>query len=264
MTASERRESIISMLHNSNFIKISDIVSTFNVSNETARRDLDYLQDQNVVRRVYGGAVMDSPIPHTTAAIPQRSRFSNILATIGKEAAALVRPGEAVFIGPGSTALQVARHLRERSNLTVVTSSLAVASELTSSDVNTYILGGLLNRDEQDIRGELARMCIQQFYFDKAFFGCGGVTLDLGVMDFSSTHTPIHTQIVSRARERILVTGSKKFGTHAFLSACALSDINTVITDTHIPATYYDALKEMGVRMILVDAALDEAMDTEE
>ena len=121
--ASERRESIISMLHNSNFIKISDIVSTFNVSNETARRDLDYLQDQNVVRRVYGGAVMDSPIPHTTAAIPQRSRFSNILATIGKEAAALVRPGEAVFIGPGSTALQVARHLRERSNLTVVTSS---------------------------------------------------------------------------------------------------------------------------------------------
>ncbi len=264
MTASERRETIISMLHSSNFIKISDIVSTFNVSNETARRDLDYLQDQNVVRRVYGGAVMDGPIVRTTASAPRRSGFSNILAAIGKEAAALVKPGESVFIGPGSTALQVARHLRERNNITVVTSSLAVASELTSSDVNTYILGGLLNRDEQDIRGELARICIQHFYFDKAFFGCGGVTLDLGVMDFSSTHTPIHTQIVSRANQRILVTGSKKFGTHAFLSACALSDINTIITDTQIPSAYYEALKDMAIRMILVDANLDELTDNEE
>lgn len=264
MTASERREAIISMLHSSNFIKISDIVATFNVSNETARRDLDYLQDQNVVRRVYGGAVMDGPIVRSAASAPQSSRFSNILAAIGKEAAALVRPGEAVFIGPGSTALQVARHLRERSNITVVTSSLAVANELTSSDVNTYILGGLLNRDEQDIRGELARMCIQQFYFDKAFFGCGGAMLDLGVMDFSSTHTPIHTQIVSRARERILVTGSKKFGTPAFLSACALSDINTVITDTQIPTTYYEAMKEMGIRLVLVDANLDSITDSED
>lgn len=261
MTASKRREHIISMLQSTNFIKISDIVSTFDVSNETARRDLDYLQDQKIVRRVYGGAVMDSR-PSRVQQSPRPSRFSGELNAIGKAAAELVKPGEAVFIGPGTTALEVARHLRSRSNITVVTNSLAAATALSTSDVTTYILGGLINRDEQDLRGELVRENISHFYFDKAFLGCGGVTLELGLMDFSTT--PVHNQVISRAGQRILVTSSKKFGAHAFLSACALEDINVIITDTQIPANYYTALKEMGIHLILVDADLDAVPDTEE
>lgn len=263
MRASERRNAIIAMLHENNFIKMSDIVSMFDVSNETARRDLDYLQDQKIVRRVYGGAIMEGQALLSNK-IPRPSMFNNEIDAIGKAAAEMVKPGEAVFIGPGSTALQVARHLRTRSNITVVTNSLAVATELVSSDVTTYIFGGLLNCDEQDIRGELVRECASHFFFDKAFFGCGGVTLDLGVMDFSSTHTPIHSQVVNRANQRILVASSKKFGTPAFLSACSLKDINVVITDIKIPELYYSSLKDMGIKLILVEADLSTTQDFED
>ena len=263
MRASERRSAIIAMLHDKNFIKMSDIVSMFDVSNETARRDLDYLQDQQIVRRVYGGAIIEgnSLLPNKKS---HPSLLNSELNAIGKAAAEMVFPGEAVFIGPGSTALQVARHLRNRSNITVVTNSLAVATELVSSDVTTYILGGLLNRDEQDIRGELVRECANHFFFDKAFFGCGGITLDLGVMDFSATHTPIHSQVVKRANQRILVASSKKFGTHAFLSACSLNDINVIITDMKIPEVYYSSLKDMGIKLVLVEADLSVSQDFED
>lgn len=253
MTTAERRESIIALLRNTNFIKISDIVTAFNVSNETARRDLDYLQDQNVVRRVYGGAVMEGqgnwPQKNT-----RMSHITSELDAIGKAAAALVKPGDAVFIGTGSTTLQVARYLCDKNNITVVTSSMAVANMLSSSGVTTYILGGLISRDEQDVRGDIATECIKQFFFDIAFLGCGGVTLDHGLMDFSSVHIPVHSEVVKRSNQRILVTGSKKFGTHAIRIACDLQDINTIITDTQIPEVYYDALREKGLRIILTEA----------
>lgn len=260
MTTAERREHIISLLNNRKFIKISDIVTTFNVSNETARRDLDYLQDQNMVRRVYGGAVLEGQGNWPRMRM-QLSRFTSELDAIGKAAADLVKPGDAVFLGPGSTTLQVARYLCDKSDITVVTSSMAAANLLSSSGVPTYILGGLINRDEQDVRGDIATECIKQFFFDIAFLGCGGVTLDHGLMDFSSVHIPIHSQVVKRSNQRILVASSKKFGTHAIRVACSLQDINTIITDTQIPEVYYDALREKGIRIILTEADHSAAPD---
>lgn len=263
MNATKRRESIIAMLRSANFVKMSDIASTFNVSTETARRDLDYLQHQNIVRRVYGGAMMADQAGGQQT-VSRLSRFTSELNAIGMAAADMVNPGEAVFIGPGSTTLQVARHLRNRKDITVVTNSFAAANELYSSDVTTYVLGGLLSKDEQDIRGDLANSYVNRFFFDKAFLGCGGITMDFGVMDFTTTHSPIHSHVVKRSGKRILVASSKKFGTPAFVSACSLDDINTIVTDNQLPEEYCIFLQERGIQLILVEPDLDYSLDPDE
>ena len=130
--------------------------------------------------------------------------------------------------------------------------------------MTTYVVGGLLNKDEQDIRGDLANSSVSRFFFDKAFLGCGGITMDFGVMDFSTTHSPIHSQVVKRSGKRILVAGSKKFGTPAFVSACSLDDINTVVTDNLLPEEYCTFLQEKGIQLILVEPDLEYSLDFDE
>jgi len=92
MTAAERRETILAMFRHSDFVKITDIVSRFDVSNETARRDLDYLQDQQLIRRVYGGAILRERSA-TSVPVTPRSKLTRELSAIGKAAAELVGPG---------------------------------------------------------------------------------------------------------------------------------------------------------------------------
>ncbi|MEA4964912.1 MAG: DeoR/GlpR family DNA-binding transcription regulator [Oscillospiraceae bacterium] len=251
MTATERREKIVAMLQHTNFIKITDVVSQFEISNETVRRDLDYLQDQKLIRRVYGGAILKE----RTQTVPShQSHLISELSAIGRAAADLVVPGESVFLCNGSTTLQVAHYLRSRSNITVVTNSLAIINELADSEVNLIILGGRLSSGERDISGDLTVDCVNRFYCDKAFFGCGGATMELGVMDYNSGSMPLHPYVIQRSAQHILVASSQKFGTPAFVTACSLDDVDLIISDTQLSEDYQTHLREHGIELLLVDA----------
>ena len=264
MTATERRENIITMLQRTNFIKITDIVSQFDISNETARRDLDYLQDQKLIRRVYGGAILKERPQEPDAAPRRHSHLSGELSAIGRAAAELVAPGESVFLCNGSTTLQVAHCLRSRSNITVVTNSLSIINELADSEVNLIVLGGRLSSGERDISGDLAVDCVNHFYCDKAFFGCGGVTLELGVMDYNSGGMPLHPHVIQRSAQHILVASSQKFGAPAFVTACSLDDVDVIISDTQLSEEYQVRLRERGIQLLLVDAEPDTAGDSDD
>lgn len=253
MTAAERRESILAMFQSSDFVKITDIVSRFDISNETARRDLDYLQDQQLVRRVYGGAILKERAPSWQTKVTRQSRLTAELRAIGKAGAELVAPGETVFMTNGSTTLQVARYLRGRSNITVVTNSLAVINELANTDVDVFVIGGRLHSGEHDIYGDVAQECVNKYYCDKAFIGCGGITKDLGVMDYGRG-SPLHSHVIKRSAQHILVTGSQKFGMPAFINACSLEDVDVIITDNKLAEEYQVMVQEAGIKLILVDA----------
>lgn len=253
MTVSERRESIIDMFRSANFVTITDIVNQFNISNETARRDLDYLQNQRIVQRVYGGAIL---CQHYGKNIPAQAPRN--LSALGKVAADLVKSGESIILGNGSTMLQVTKHLRNRKNITVITHSLANINALAGSNVNVIIPGGQLSHDELDISGMLTSECIDQFYCNKAIFGCGGITDNLDIMDHMSHSIPLHKHFVRRSSQHILVTASHKFGVPAFAKGCSMSDIDIVITDTQLNEEYARRIRELGIELIMVDLDEDE------
>lgn len=253
MTLSERRESIIEMFHITNFVTITDIVNRFGISNETARRDLDYLQDQELIQRVYGGAILRQYYGQSMTPRAPRN-----LSAIGKAAADLVKPGESIFLGNGSTTLQVAKHLRSRRNITVITGSLANINMLADSDVNLIVLGGHLSHNELDICGTLATDCISKFYCNKAIFGCGGITGDFDIMDYNSNNLPLHSQFVRHSAQHILVTASSKFDTPAFSMGCSIQDIDVIITDTQLPAEYARRIRSLGIELITVELDSDD------
>ena len=248
MTVTERRESIMDMFQSTNFLTITEIVTRFVISNETARRDLDYLQSQKLIQRVYGGAIL---MPQTDISRPVRGPRN--LSAIGKVAADLVKPGESIFLGNGSTTLQVAQHLRRRNNITVITNSLANVNVLAGTSVNLIVLGGNINPDELNICGDLAVDCTNQFYCNKAFFGCGGITNNLDIMDHNNTSAPLHSHFIERSSQHILVTSSPKFDAPAFVKACSMRDVDIVITDTQLSRDYAQRIRDLGVELILVE-----------
>ena len=146
MLAQERHALILDILREKKIIRISDIATQFGISNLTARRDLDALQAQQLIRRVHGGAVLlEQENGRGPGQAPVRPRGRNAqreeIRAIGKLAASLIRDGDVVFLGTGTTVLEVARHMRRLSNLTVMTNSLAVINELADSGNTIYVLG---------------------------------------------------------------------------------------------------------------------------
>lgn len=251
MLAQERHAVILEMLRERSIIKISDIAKRFGVSNLTARRDLDALQDQNLIRRVYGGAVLLDAVGESVdvgATFRRRAAQAEVRA-IGKAAAAMVQEGDILFLGTGTTVLEVARQIRHLSNLTVITGSLAVINELADTGNTLYVLGGKLDKEEHSFGGSNASQMLQTFCADKAFVGCGGVSMTHGVTDYSTRVADIDRLMVQQASRAIMVCASHKFGNTALSVVCPLSDLDMIITDDGISPRHCEALRRQGVEL---------------
>lgn len=248
-----RQEIILNALHEKGSVRISDLAEQFQVSAITVRRDLEELADQGLLTKVYGGAVM-----------PQRYRLGRAQADlshnyrektrIASAAAALVRDGETILLDIGTTTLEIAKNLRSLRQLTVLTNSVPILTEMAGSDAAVYSLGGFMRHSEMALCGSLALYSISQFCVDKAFIGCGGVTIQNGITDYSADSAELHAAIAQRAKQTYLVTDSSKFGRDAFAVVGQIASVHGIITDSGLPAEYADAIRGRGVELIVVDA----------
>lgn len=261
MLARERQNKIITVLNEKKIIKISEIVHMFNVSNETARRDLESVQDLGIAKRVYGGAVLveenggkkaDSlHLGSTNGWGKQNGRAERD--AIGKKAAEFIHDGESVCLGVGTTVYQIAKHLKDKNDLTVITNSIAVLTELADLDHTLYILGGIVDLNEQTMRGPIAENSLEMFYVDKAFIGACGITFDVGITEYDLQESTLKKKICEHANKVYLVAHSAKFGTNALAFSCDLNYVDVIITDSKLPKYYADRIREMGIELIFAD-----------
>ena len=233
---------------------MTEIVSMFSVSNETARRDLETLQDQNLVKRVYGGAILVERKNHVDVT-PQRdvdgTRGQAERAAIGKAAADLVSEGETVLLASGTTVLHVALNLKKFRSLTVLTNSLAVINALIDTNFDIYVLGGKLDMDELIMSGYMSLQAVKSVFVDKTFIGAGGITFKYGISDYGSVDANIREEMLNRANQVILVAQSEKFGRNAFSLGNPLDRVHTVVSDTNLSDEYVNGIRDMGIDLVL-------------
>ena len=249
MNTNERRKEIIKMLEKDGFVKSTTLIKYFEVSGETIRRDLEYLQSKNALQRIFGGAVSNTQYEFSPeSCVDEHTEKTD---SIAKAAAGLVKPGDTIFLDAGNTMHTVAKHLKNRSNITVITSSLAVLNELVDSDITLIALGGIVTPAEGDIHGDLAIDCAQKFYCDKVFFSCSGITPELGVMDYCAGNMTIHRHFSNRTDQYILVADSSKFGKKSTMTLCAVTDVDLIITNDDISSDDKETLNTLGVQLLL-------------
>lgn len=258
MLACERQAIIIEQLREKRVVKIADLANRFGVATLTVRRDLDVLQDQKIVRRIYGGAVLvvepEELSPNTFLAAedgPENVAYRSKQA-IAKAAAALVQEGETLMMGTGTTIYEVAKHLRRFSNLTIITGNLSIINELSDTGNTIYILGGVLEPNEYYINCQGDYSMHRRFWADKCFISCDGVTAKHGITADYPPNTRSGHVAMEQADQTIVVCGSQKIGQHGKSMTCALNEVDILVTDDAVAEEYCDEIRKEGVRVIVV------------
>jgi DeoR/GlpR family transcriptional regulator of sugar metabolism len=252
MLSEERRNKILEIVNHDKIIKIDDITEKFNISVATARRDLDILEEQLYVKRIYGGAALLTPSGTEPLFFTREMENRAEKIAIAKAAAELVVEGDTIYIDTGTTTLEVARNLMKINNITVLTSSLTIMNELANSNVTVYSLGGKIRPHELSMSGSIAINSLGQFCVEKAFIGAAGVTFDEGISDFNYEEAQVRLIAIKRAKQSILVADSSKFGNNAFARTCSLEYFHTIITDINLPKVFVDGIKDRKINLISV------------
>ncbi len=256
MLSKERQQEIISILHTNKIIKIKEISERFKVSNETARRDLEALEAQKLLKRVYGGAV---PLANINAEplYSIRAELSVLeKRAIGKKAAELIKEGSTLLFDVGTTTLEIAKNIVDRKNITVITSSLPIINELANTDIELLVLGGKLRNRELSMSGSIPLMALQQIYVDMAFVGAGGVTFEEGISDYNIEEAQVRKLAIERANACVLAVDSSKFGINAFAMVSPLNAIDIVISDWKLEEEIIREISERGIEVIIAPAPI--------
>ncbi|GAB4490888.1 MAG: DeoR/GlpR family DNA-binding transcription regulator [Anaerolineales bacterium] len=251
ISTEERQTSILSLLARQGRLSVAEIVEQFKVSEATARRDLEALTERGKIQRVHGGAL---PVKQAQPEAPLLQREQEQFfekQRIGQAAAALVEDGETVFLASGTTTLEVARHLRARQNLTVITNSLPVMNTLANlPGIKLIGIGGLLRQSELSFVGHIAEQAIAELRADKIILGVHAFSLEHGLTSDYLPETLTDRAILKIGRQVILVADHTKFGRVAPAYLAPLESIHTLVTDSAAPPDFLDALRERGLRVV--------------
>ena len=246
---SRRRELILRSVRAAGSASVGMLAGQLGVSEMTVRRDLDHLHRTGQLRRVHGGATIETGEPPFAEVAVARYAEKD---RIGLAAAQLVRDGETLLLDIGTTTLQLARHLHGRS-LRVVTSNLAVYEELLpEQDVELVLLGGTVRRNYRSLVGFLAEEALRQLRVDRLFLGACALHPDLSVMDDTMAEVPVKRGMLAAAREVDLLMDADKFtGSAGVARVCGADAIDVLITDDRAPADRVEQLQSAGVQVVI-------------
>ncbi|MBQ3549310.1 MAG: DeoR/GlpR transcriptional regulator [Oscillospiraceae bacterium] len=252
MQPHERHDIIIQMLSAQDAVTIPELMNTFGVSIETVRRDLNTLEQQKRIRKVYGGAILYDRVGITSEVSQRMTENITEKMAIGQKCAELVNDGDTLYLGPGTTVLHAVKYLREKKNLTIITNSLHAATELLQSDATIFFIGGRLSKSSAHTEQTTDRYW-DQFCPPKAIVGASGISNNFGVTDFGIGESQIMNDLLSRAANIIVLADNSKFGVvHAYVS-CPLSRVSRIITGSAHKAEILRDFSDYSQRFLFVD-----------
>lgn len=249
----ERQKQILSLLSRQGRLSVAQIVEQFSISEATARRDLESLASEGKVQRVHGGAIAVEQAPPELPILERENEQADEKSRIGRATAELIAEKETVFLGSGTTVLEVARNLRSRKNLTVITNSLPVLNMLAGVEGVTVIsLGGMLRDSELSFIGHITEQALAELRADKVIIGARAVSLEHGLTNDYLPETQTDRAILKVGREVILVADYSKINRISTTFLAPLTDVHKLVTDKRTPRAFISALKAQGVSSLVV------------
>jgi len=257
MHATERDRVILNLLEEQRFVSFRDLSRRLSASAATLRRDLERLQEAGKLKRVRGGAQLgtDEITGFHLQGVPFHenvNRNRTAKEAIGKAAADLCHPGEAVIIDGGSTTLQMCPHL-EHLRLQVLTNSLHIVSALLQQpNTGVSIPGGVVFREQNIVLDPFAEAGTRSFHASRMFIGAAAVGR-YGLMQSDIILVQAERKLLNLAEQLIALVDSTKFAASAGHLLCELSRVHTLITDKDIDEASVAMIKGAGVELITVD-----------
>ncbi|KUQ81494.1 DeoR family transcriptional regulator [Enterobacter genomosp. O] len=252
---SERREQIIQRLRAQGSVQVNDLSHLYGVSTVTIRNDLAFLEKQGIAVRAYGGALIcEGNTPGAEPSVEDKSSLNTaVKRSIAQAAAALVKPGHRIILDSGTTTFEIARMLRQHTDVIAMTNGMNVANALLEAEgVELLMTGGHLRRQSQSFYGDQAEQSLQNYHFDLLFLGVDAIDLDRGVSTHNEDEARLNRRMCEVAERIIVVTDSSKFDRSSLHKIIDTQRIDMIIVDEGIPTESLDGLRKSGIEVVLV------------
>ena len=252
MITYERQHRILQILEKTPTVRVSELSGSLGVSEATIRRDLDHLHDTGLIQRIHGGAVLTVRAAPEAPVLQRSADHSEEKRRIGRLATSLIQEGDSVFIGSGSTTLEVARNLIGRRNLTVITNALTVVNTLHQEEgIAVVLTGGVLRSSELSFIGHLTEQALHELRPQKVIMGIRSVNLSEGLTNDYLPEVSTDRVIIQSAPEVILVADHTKFGKTSTALVAPINAVSTLVTDSGIDSAVLSELHTLIDQILL-------------
>lgn len=253
-----RQSEILDRARRAGRVDVDGLAADFDVTPQTIRKDLNDLCERGMLQRVHGGAVLPSGIANY-AYDARRQLAAEEKRRIGLRAASLIPDNASIMLNIGTTTEQVARALRQHDGIMAITNNINVANILRAAPaVEVIIAGGQVRASDGGIVGEAAADFIRQFKVDYALIGASAIDPDGTIFDYDFREVRVAREIITHARQTILVADNMKFERSAPVRIAHMSQIDIFVTDKAPPEPVMEICREHGVRVeIAGDGDLD-------
>lgn len=248
----ERQQRILQFLNQQERISVVEICEMFSISEATARRDLEVLTDQNYIRRVHGGAISLKQAPPESPILQRESKQAEEKKRIGKAAARLIQNGQTIFLGSGTTVLEVAKELRNLKGLTIITNSLPVLNTLSGiKDITVIALGGILRESELSFIGHITEQALGEIRVDMVIIGIHAIHLEHGLTNDYLPETMTDRAILKAGKEVVVVADHTKINIVSTAFLAPVNCLQKLITDKGTSSEFIASVENLGIEVVV-------------
>ena len=249
----ERRTKFLELLEKQGQVGVIDLSRRFKTSEVTIRNDLKHLHSRGLIRRAHGGAVKINTVSMDPSLKIKAELHAEEKRRIGAAAASFVNDGDSIILDSGTTTQQIARQIKHKKDLKVITNGLNIAMELFGAkDIQLIFLGGVIRQNSLSAVGHFAEDILAQLSADKLFLAVDACDVEFGLSTPNVEESQVNQSMARIAKERILVADSSKFGKRSLSRIIPLADIDVIITDRNLPADMQSELRAHDLKLMLV------------
>jgi DeoR family transcriptional regulator of aga operon len=252
MLNEERRKKLAELITHKQRILVGEVADDFGLSEVTIRKDLKILERRGVLRRVHGGAILDRSTMTDLALDEKEHLHPEAKERIAKRAEEMIFPGDVIILDSGSTTTRLARHLKHKRDITVITNAINIASELVRSKIELILIGGILREKSFSLVGPLAEDALRTMTADKLFLGVDGIDFNIGLTTPNVHEAKVNQLMINSAREVILLADHSKFGRRSLGVISDIRAVSTLITDNNFSEKDYKKLQQLDITVHVV------------
>lgn len=253
MLIEERRQHILALAQSQGRVLVRDLSKSLGISQITIRKDLDHLQAKGLLQRSHGGALPSQPGALFDPTLQEKEKRNHgEKVRIAAAAAKLVQEGQCIMLDSGTTTTAVAQALKKFSQLTVITNAVNIAAELTGTNFEVILTGGMVRRNSFSLVGPLAEDMLAEMHADILFLGVDGFDLEIGLTTPNLLESRVNRAMVNAAAKVVAVCDSTKFERRSLSRIVPATAVHHVITDTNLTPEMATALRELNIELTLV------------
>ncbi len=251
-TPNPRQIALLDEVKSRGAVSVERLALRLNVTMQTVRRDVQRLADAGLLLRFHGGVSLPRVVPKVGPWRERQALRADAKTRIARSIAAAIADGSTLMLGNGTTVEAVARELRGKTGLRVITHSLPAANMLSDHpDCKLHVAGGLLRHRDSVLEGETTVAFLQQFKVDISIHSAMGIDPDGSIRDMDLREMPVAQTMISHARESWLAVDVSKFNHTALAEVGQLIKFKRIFTEALPPAPFPQLLQEAGVALTI-------------